>query len=151
MKIRLQKGGAGDWFARPSSIANGSSPALQATVARIVALSPSIDVARKELRRQGLKLDKKTVRRLAEQLGIQFLAWRQRESSKLRVFTVPTGTEPVGQSPWQKCATSKTGVAGLARTGDPHAPRRRTGRLSRSRANRRRSSPRARKQETEPS
>lgn len=60
-------------------IPNGSSPARQATVARIVALSPSIEVARKELRRQGVTLDKKTVRRLAEQLGIQFLMWRQRE------------------------------------------------------------------------
>ncbi len=36
-------------------IANGSSPALQATVARIVALSPSIDVAWKELRRQAAR------------------------------------------------------------------------------------------------
>jgi hypothetical protein len=35
-------------------IPNGSSPALQATVARIVALSSSIEVAWKELRRQGV-------------------------------------------------------------------------------------------------
>jgi hypothetical protein len=79
-------------------IANGSSPALQATVARIVALSPSIDVARKELRRQGLKLDKKTVRRLAEQLGVQFLAWRQRELLAWReqATLTPPGDELAG-------------------------------------------------------
>ena len=79
-------------------IPNGSSPALQATVARIVALSPSIDVARKELRRQGVTLDKKTVRRLAEQLGTQFLVWRQRELLAWREQTVltPAGDELTG-------------------------------------------------------
>ena len=79
-------------------ITNGSSPALQATVARIVALSPSIDVARKELRRQGLKLDKKTVRRLAEQLGTQFLVWRQRELLAWReqAALTPAGDELAG-------------------------------------------------------
>jgi len=79
-------------------IANGSSPALQATVARIVALSPSIDVARKELRRQGLKLDKKTVRRLAEQLGTHFLVWRQREllAWRQQAALTPAGDELAG-------------------------------------------------------
>lgn len=57
----------------------GCSPALQYTVARIVALSPSIEAARKELGRQGISLDKKAVRRIAEQLGYQLLALRQRE------------------------------------------------------------------------
>ena len=57
----------------------GCSPALQSTVARIVALSPSIAVAQKELARQGMRLDKKAVRRIAEQLGTQMLALRQRE------------------------------------------------------------------------
>jgi hypothetical protein len=57
----------------------GCSPALQYTVARIVALSPSIEIARKELCRQGISLDKKAVRRIAEQLGYQLLTLRQRE------------------------------------------------------------------------
>jgi hypothetical protein len=79
-------------------ISNGSSPALQALVARMVALSPSIHVARKELRRQGLKLDKKTVRRLAEQLGTQFLVWRQRELLAWReqAALTPAGDELAG-------------------------------------------------------
>ena len=63
----------------------GCSPALQYTVARIVALSPSIAVARKELARQGIRLDNKAVRRIAEQLGTQLLALRQRELLAWRV------------------------------------------------------------------
>jgi hypothetical protein len=42
-------------------------------VARTIALSPSIEVARKEPQREGIVLDKKTVRRIAEQLGQQLL------------------------------------------------------------------------------
>ena len=60
-------------------VRHGSCPALQSLVARTVALCPSIEAARKELRRQGVVLDKKTVRRIAEQLGAEFLAWRRRE------------------------------------------------------------------------
>jgi hypothetical protein len=52
----------------------GCSPALQYAVARIVALSPSIAAARKELARQGICLDKKAVRRIAEPLGTQMLS-----------------------------------------------------------------------------
>ena len=51
----------------------GCSPALQYKVARIVALSPSIDVAWKELKREGIVLDKKAVRRIAELLGHQLV------------------------------------------------------------------------------
>ena len=57
----------------------GCSPALQYKVAGIVALSPSIDVAWKELRREGIVLDKKRVRRIAKQLGLQLLELRRRE------------------------------------------------------------------------
>jgi len=74
----------------------GCSPGLQYTVARIVALSPSIEVARKELRRQGLKLDYKTVRRIAEQLGTQLLALRQRELLAWRAGYLPAGNEFAG-------------------------------------------------------
>jgi len=67
----------------------GCSPALQHTVARIVALSPSIAVAQKELARQGIDLDAKTVRRMAEQLGMQLLAVRQRELLAWRADQLP--------------------------------------------------------------
>jgi hypothetical protein len=72
------------------------SPGLQYTVARIVTLSPSIKVAQKELRRQGLKLNYKTVRRIAEQLGTQLLALRQRELLAWRAGWLPAGREFVG-------------------------------------------------------
>jgi len=75
----------------------GCSPALQYTVARIVALSPSIAVARKELARQGIHLDKKAVRRIAEQLGTQLLALRQRELLAWRAGQLPAGSEFAGR------------------------------------------------------
>ena len=75
----------------------GCSPALQYTVARIVALSPSIAVARKELARQGIGLDKKAVRRIAEQLGVQMLALRQRELLAWRAGQLPAGSEFAGR------------------------------------------------------
>jgi hypothetical protein len=75
----------------------GCSPALQYTVARIVALSPSIAVAHQELARQGIHLDKKAVRRIAEQLGVQMLAWRQRELLAWRAGMLPAGSELAGR------------------------------------------------------
>ena len=75
----------------------GCSPALQSMVARIVALSPSIAVAQKELARQGIRLDKKAVRRIAEQLGRQMLALRQRELLAWRAGQLPAGSEFAGR------------------------------------------------------
>jgi hypothetical protein len=77
-------------------IRHGDCPAVQALVARTVALCPSIEAARKELQRQGLKLDKKTVRRIAEQLGTEFLAWRRREVLAWCVGGSPAGDELAG-------------------------------------------------------
>lgn len=78
-------------------IRHGSCPALQSLVARTVALCPSIEAARKELRRQGVVLDKKTVRRIAEQLGTEFLAWRRRELLAWRMGLTPAGDELAGR------------------------------------------------------
>ena len=75
----------------------GCSPALQYTVARMVALSPSIAVARKELARQGIRLNQKAVRRIAEQLGMQMLALRQRELLAWRAGQLPAGSEFAGR------------------------------------------------------
>jgi hypothetical protein len=75
----------------------GCSPALQYKVARLVALSSSIDAARKELRREGIVLDKKTVRRIAEQLGYQLLELRRRELFAWREGWLPAGDEFVGR------------------------------------------------------
>ncbi len=75
----------------------GCSPALQYKVARIVALSPSIEVARKELAREGVVLDKKAVRRIAEQLGLQLLELRRREVFLWRAGNLPAGSEFAGR------------------------------------------------------
>jgi hypothetical protein len=75
----------------------GCSPALQYKVARAVALNPSFDVARRELAREGIVLDKKTVRRIAEQLGLQLLALRQRELMAWRIGKLPAGSEFAGR------------------------------------------------------
>jgi len=75
----------------------GCSPALQYKVARIVALSPSIEVARQELRREGIVLDKKTVRRMAEQLGQQLLELRRRELFAWREGWLPAGNDFAGR------------------------------------------------------
>lgn len=74
----------------------GCSPALQYKVARLVAMSPSIDAARKELRREGIVLDEKTVRRIAEQLGYQLLELRRRELFAWRAGQLPSGDEFAG-------------------------------------------------------
>jgi hypothetical protein len=78
-------------------VRHGSCPAVQALVARTMALGPSIEMARKELRRQGLQLDRKTVRRIAEQLGTEFLVWRRRELFAWRQGLVAAGDELAGR------------------------------------------------------
>jgi hypothetical protein len=74
----------------------GCSPALQYKVARTVALSPSIDAAWKELKREGIVLDKKVVRRIAEHLGHQLLELRRRELFAWREGWLPAGKQFAG-------------------------------------------------------
>ena len=78
-------------------IGKGCSPALQYKVARIVALSPSIEVAWKELKREGIVLDKKAVRRIAEHLGHQLLEMRRRELFAWREGWLPAGNDFAGR------------------------------------------------------
>ena len=78
-------------------LGKGCSPALQYTVARTVALNPSIALAHKELARQGIRLDKKTVRRIAEQFGVQLLELRRRELFAWRTGALPSGSEFAGR------------------------------------------------------
>lgn len=77
-------------------IRHGDCPAVQALVARTMALCPSSEMAREELRRQGLPLDRKTVRRTAERLGTEFLVWRRRELLAWRQGLVAAGDELAG-------------------------------------------------------
>ena len=75
----------------------GCTPALMETVARTVVMSPSIAIAQRELAQQGLRLVKKTVRRIAVQCGELLLALRRRELLQWREGALPAGDELAGQ------------------------------------------------------
>jgi len=75
----------------------GCSPMMAEKVARTVAMSPSINLARDELKSQGITLDRKTVRRIAEQFGEQLLAMRRAELLSFRAGTLPQTDELAGR------------------------------------------------------
>jgi hypothetical protein len=77
-------------------ISEGCSPNVQAEVGRLVGLLP-IEQARAELARQGLELDEKAVRRIAEELGAQMLATRTRDLMRFRAGELPAGNEFAGK------------------------------------------------------
>ena len=75
----------------------GCSPALQSKVARQAALCPSLEFARQELARDGVDLDVKTVRRMAQQTGEGLLRLRLHELLLWREGKLPAGDELAGQ------------------------------------------------------
>ena len=77
-------------------ISEGSSPNVQAEVARQVALLP-IEQARAELARRGLESDEKAVRRIAHELGAQMLAGRTRDLLRFRRGESPAGEGLAGK------------------------------------------------------
>jgi hypothetical protein len=78
-------------------IGKGCSPALQSRVARQAALCPSLEFARQELARMGVKLDVKTVRRITGQCGNGLLALRTEELLLWREGKLPAGSELKGK------------------------------------------------------
>jgi hypothetical protein len=78
-------------------IRKAATPALQSQVGRLTALLPSIELARAELRHQGLTLDEKAVHRMARQLGAEVLATRTCDLRRWRDGQLPAGQEMVGQ------------------------------------------------------
>lgn len=62
----------------------GVSPGLQSKVARQMALCPSIAFAHKELTREGIDIDIKTVKRITYQCGAGLLALRRHRIALLR-------------------------------------------------------------------
>jgi hypothetical protein len=70
---------------------------LQSRVGRLTALLPSIELAREELRGQGLTLDEKAVHRMSRQLGAEILATRTRDLQRYRAGQLPAGQEMAGQ------------------------------------------------------
>ena len=75
----------------------GVTPGLQSRVARQAALCPSLEFARQELLRQGLKLDVKTIRRITYQCGEGLLRLRRHELRLWREGKLPAGTELRGK------------------------------------------------------
>lgn len=105
----------------------GCTPALMETVARTVVMSPSIAIAQRELAQQGLRLDKKTVRRIAVQCGEQLLALRRRELLKWREGNLPAGDELAGQ----RVAVQIDGGRLRTRKTKPSQKKRKTGKKGR--------------------
>ena len=66
-------------------------------MARQAALSPSLRFAQQELQRDGVRLDTKTVRRIAQQCGEGLLRLRTQELEQWRAGTLVAGTELSGQ------------------------------------------------------
>lgn len=75
----------------------GCTPGLQSKVARQAALCPSLEFAKQELERDGVRLDVKTVRRIAHQCGEGLLRLRTCELELWREGKLPAGTELAGK------------------------------------------------------
>jgi hypothetical protein len=75
----------------------GASFALVSSVARSVALLPSFALAQKELERDGLRLDIKTVHGITHQLGRQALVARRMDLERYRRGEMPAGTQLAGK------------------------------------------------------
>lgn len=99
----------------------GCSPALQSRVARQAALCPSLQFAQQELARDGLILDGKAVRRIAEQTGLQMLTLRKRELLQWREGCFPAGDQLAGK----RVAVQIDGGRTRLRKNGPPPPRKR--------------------------
>ncbi len=75
----------------------GVSPGLESRVARCVALTPSIAFAHRELVRDGVDLNAKTVKRITYQCGEGLLALRRHRVELLRQGKLPAGDELAGK------------------------------------------------------
>lgn len=81
----------------PFGFSTGASPALVSTVARLSVLMPSFEHAHRELNRQGVSLNLKTVRRLSERLGLEMLTTRKRDLTAWRAGQLRAGDELAGK------------------------------------------------------
>lgn len=75
----------------------GITPGLESRVARQAALCPSLELARLELERDGVKLDVKTVRRITYQCGEGLLRLRRHQVLLWRAGQLPAGDELSGK------------------------------------------------------
>lgn len=93
----------------------GVSPGLESRVARQAALCPSLELARQELQREGLKLDVKTVRRIAYQCGDNLLRLRKHELMLWRAGKLAAGVELAGKRVSVQIDGGRTKIRGTLR------------------------------------
>jgi len=74
----------------------GCTPGLQSKVSRQAALCPSFQFTQQELKRDGVDLDCKTIRRIASQCGEGLLHLRMHELLLFREGRLPAGNELAG-------------------------------------------------------
>jgi len=75
----------------------GDSPGLVSKIARSTALNPSLDLACKELRRDGIELDKSIVDRISHRVAQELLTVRERDLVAFRSGTLSSLNELAGQ------------------------------------------------------
>lgn len=93
----------------------GVTPGLESRVARQAALCPSLEFARQEMLRNGLKLDVKTIRRITYQCGAGLLRLRRHELQLWREGKLPAGTELHGQRVTVQIDGGRTKIRGPLR------------------------------------
>ena len=99
----------------------GVTPGLQSRVARQAALCPSLELARQELLRTGVKLDVKTVRRITYQCGEGLLRLRKHQLLLWRAGKLPAGTELRGKRVTVQIDGGRTKIRGALRPKPPQA------------------------------
>lgn len=95
--------------------AKGCTSAVESKVARQAALCPSFDFACQELKRDGLSLNVKTVRRIAQQCGEGFLRDRWRNLMAFRNDKLPAGSELKGKRVCVQLDGGRTKIRGILR------------------------------------
>jgi hypothetical protein len=105
----------------PFGFGKGCTPGLQSKVARQAALCPSFQLAQQELERDGVRLDRKTVRRLTWQCGAGLLHLRTHELNLFREGQLPAGKELAGQRVSVQLDGGRTRLRGELRAAQPAA------------------------------
>jgi len=99
----------------------GVSPGLQTQVARQAALCPSFQLAQMELKRGGVTLDTKTVRRVAHQCGEELLKLRTAQLMQWRDGTLASTDELAGKRVTVQIDGGRTKLRGDLRAASPQS------------------------------
>jgi len=100
------------------------SPALQSRIARQCALCPSFELAHDELKRDGLKLSIKAVRRVAQQCGEDLLKLRTLQLQQWRAGTLASTDEVAGLRVTVQIDGGRTKIRGPLREATPEPEKR---------------------------